>query len=358
MKRDSIFNDVNKLIKKLNEGVKSISDKTKADDIDYDIVLDNIKLIYSNVKLLRDFKEEENELVFDMNFNFQQNDVNSIKNESKDNIKIGESNTSKINILLSGVSERLSKVENEEKKDVKEEKYFVPNKLPVEEISISEIKEGDNIKIEMEGTTELPVVEIPVPEVKEEDNIKIELEYTKKLPVEEILTTEWKEELSSKIETDEEIEEKTTIIQENIEITTEKKTHTHITTTMADLFADIEEPQKESKIINDITNAQDKISLNDKISRNKEDNSIAMKLQNNPITDIKKFIGINEKFQMVNELFKGGLDEYNNFISTINSFNNLKEAEDYLLAITESKQWNKDLDAYTFISELIRRRYL
>ena len=54
------------------------------------------------------------------------------------------------------------------------------------------------------------------------------------------------------------------------------------------------------------------------------------KLQNKPITDLAKAIGINDKFLFIKELFGGDSDLYNQTIKHLNHFTDLNEAIIYL----------------------------
>ncbi len=59
-----------------------------------------------------------------------------------------------------------------------------------------------------------------------------------------------------------------------------------------------------------------KESLNDKLKEDKRE--LAHKLKDAPIKDLRKGIGINDKFSFVSELFRGDEDMYERSIKTIN----------------------------------------
>lgn len=99
-------------------------------------------------------------------------------------------------------------------------------------------------------------------------------------------------------------------------------------------------------------------SLYDKISANKEDKSIATKLQKNPVSDLRKSIGINEKFAFINELFDGNQTAYNEAIDQLNGSAGHSEA----IACIENDlipkyQWNGESDSFLKLRNLIDRRF-
>ncbi len=70
--------------------------------------------------------------------------------------------------------------------------------------------------------------------------------------------------------------------------------------------------------------------------------SVAEKLQHNKITDLKSAIGINERFQFINELFDGNMKEYTVALDQINNFSSLDEAESYMANLREVYKWNSE----------------
>lgn len=98
-------------------------------------------------------------------------------------------------------------------------------------------------------------------------------------------------------------------------------------------------------------------SLNDKIAANKPDNSIGSKMQTHPISDLKIAIGINEKFLLTNELFKGNNDEYNKAITKLNQMEGLNSALEVLNSLKLRHQWEGNPEAYETLYDLVKRRY-
>lgn len=99
-------------------------------------------------------------------------------------------------------------------------------------------------------------------------------------------------------------------------------------------------------------------SLHDKIAAESQDKSIAVKLQKNPVTDLRKSIGINEKFAFINELFDGDLNNYNEAIELLNNSNGHQHAIETLQSnLTEKYSWSGGSEAYLKLKDLIDRRF-
>ena len=88
-----------------------------------------------------------------------------------------------------------------------------------------------------------------------------------------------------------------------------------------------------------------------------EDNSLAAKLQQNPVRDLKSVIGINDKFLFVNELFGGSMEKYNKSIENLNDLKTLNGAMIYLNELKIELQWNSSNEAYLKLKELITRKF-
>ena len=87
------------------------------------------------------------------------------------------------------------------------------------------------------------------------------------------------------------------------------------------------------------------------------DNSLAAKLQQAPGRDLKSFIGINDKFLFVNELFGGSMEKYNKSIENLNDLKTLNGAMIYLNELKIELQWNSSNEAYQKLRELVSHKY-
>ncbi|MBE0639100.1 MAG: hypothetical protein IH598_11320 [Bacteroidales bacterium] len=87
------------------------------------------------------------------------------------------------------------------------------------------------------------------------------------------------------------------------------------------------------------------------------DNSLASKIQNNRISDIKAAIGINDKFTFINDIFKGEITKYNEGIEKLNNMEHYHEALDYIEQSGLATGTPENKAALGRLTDLIKRRY-
>jgi hypothetical protein len=129
---------------------------------------------------------------------------------------------------------------------------------------------------------------------------------------------------------------------------------------------DTNQPMKTTRQTGDLFGGQtiaDKLknetpSLIDKINEGRADQTLAHKMQLKPINDLKTAIGINEKFQFVNDLFEGRIDLYNDAISKLNSCGSAITANSIMEEYLSIHNWNTNNEAYIKLRTFITRRYL
>ncbi|MBR2428827.1 MAG: hypothetical protein IKB15_02475 [Alistipes sp.] len=73
----------------------------------------------------------------------------------------------------------------------------------------------------------------------------------------------------------------------------------------------------------------------------------------NRITDLRKAIGINDKFLMIKDLFGGNAAQYEATIDTLNEFDDL---DDCMIYIVENFSWNPDSEGAKLLVSLIERK--
>lgn len=113
----------------------------------------------------------------------------------------------------------------------------------------------------------------------------------------------------------------------------------------------VETPKEINQLIKD-----QQPSLNDRLKQDKTE--LAHKLKDAPIKDLRKAIGINDRFVFVNELFRGDEVMYERSIKTINSFHILQEAEYWMNRELKVKLgWNDTKEAVQHFYGLVRRRF-
>lgn len=97
-------------------------------------------------------------------------------------------------------------------------------------------------------------------------------------------------------------------------------------------------------------------SLNDKLKQGKAE--LVEVLKETPIKDLRKAIGINDRFLFINDLFRGDEAMYERSIKTINSFNIYPEAEYWISRELKVKLgWNNELPAVVQFDQLVKRRF-
>jgi len=90
----------------------------------------------------------------------------------------------------------------------------------------------------------------------------------------------------------------------------------------------------------------------------KEEQSIADKMQKSHILNIREAIGINEKFLFINELFNGDLGRYNKILDDINDLTTKQGVDTYLFELKIQFQWSDDSEAYFKLKELLERKFI
>jgi hypothetical protein len=102
--------------------------------------------------------------------------------------------------------------------------------------------------------------------------------------------------------------------------------------------------------------AEKKESFNDKLKQEKLE--LGNTLKEAPIKDLRKGIGVNDKFLFINELFRGDEDMYERSIKTINGFRILPEAEYWMNRELKVKLgWNDSKDTVQHFYGVVRRRF-
>jgi hypothetical protein len=111
---------------------------------------------------------------------------------------------------------------------------------------------------------------------------------------------------------------------------------------------------KMGKEVNEAVEQQQ--SLNDRLKENRTEVMHAIK--DTPIKDLRKGIGINDRFVFINELFRGDEAMYERSIKTINSFNIYQEAEYWMNRELMIKLgWDNTREIVNHFYNLVRRRF-
>jgi hypothetical protein len=115
-----------------------------------------------------------------------------------------------------------------------------------------------------------------------------------------------------------------------------------------------QQPQRE---LNDVIGSNGFTpSLNDKLKANVVELSAA--LNDTPVRDLKKAIGVNDRFVFISQLFRGDEVMYERSIKTINGFRILPEAEYWMERELKVKLgWDENREATKHFYQLVKRRF-
>lgn len=96
--------------------------------------------------------------------------------------------------------------------------------------------------------------------------------------------------------------------------------------------------------------------VNDRLKE--ERTEVATKLQSAPVRDLKKAVGINDRYLFVNELFRGDESMYERSMKTINGFTIYPEAQYWIERELKVKlSWNDQCEAARLFDQLVKRRF-
>lgn len=108
------------------------------------------------------------------------------------------------------------------------------------------------------------------------------------------------------------------------------------------------------KELNEIVGQQE--SLNDRLKENRTE--LMHSFKESPIRDLRKGIGINDRFVFITELFRGDEPMYERSIKTINAFNIYQEAEYWMNRELKIKLgWDDTRENVKYFYQLVRRRF-
>jgi hypothetical protein len=95
--------------------------------------------------------------------------------------------------------------------------------------------------------------------------------------------------------------------------------------------------------------------INERLGDNGNRQDLSSKLQSKPIRDIGTSLGLNDRFKLINELFNGDKNSYQQTIDILNSAGNFNEAFSY---INTSYDWDMEDDSVQMLLDLVRRKFI
>lgn len=116
-----------------------------------------------------------------------------------------------------------------------------------------------------------------------------------------------------------------------------------------------QEEKKEIYELNDMM-MEGEESLNDKLKEEKLE--VAAALHSATIKDLKRAIGINDRYLFINELFRGDVNMYERSLKTINGFSIYPEAQYWIQRELKLKLgWNERSESVRLFDQLVSRRF-
>jgi hypothetical protein len=112
---------------------------------------------------------------------------------------------------------------------------------------------------------------------------------------------------------------------------------------------------KEMYELNDL-HADQGLALNEQLKTEKQE--LANNFQDTPIVDLKKAIGVNDRYLFINELFRGDETMFERSLKTINSFAIFPEAHYWIQRELKVKLgWNERSEIVGHFDQLVKRRF-
>jgi hypothetical protein len=113
---------------------------------------------------------------------------------------------------------------------------------------------------------------------------------------------------------------------------------------------------QKAREVNDVIGLNGSSSLNDKLKSEVSDLKSA--LNDTPVRDLRKAIGVNDRYVFINQLFRGDEVMYERSIKTINGFRILPEAEYWMERELKVKLgWDENREATRHFYQLVKRRF-
>lgn len=103
---------------------------------------------------------------------------------------------------------------------------------------------------------------------------------------------------------------------------------------------------------------EDHETLADRIALNQSSHSVSDHLHKVPVKDLKAAIGLNEKFQFINQLFNGDSQKYNASVEHLNTCGSSNKAQEFMKTISLDYNWEKQPSVASLFMDIVERRYL
>ena len=98
-------------------------------------------------------------------------------------------------------------------------------------------------------------------------------------------------------------------------------------------------------------------SIHELAAEKSAEKTIGENIRSNSIDSLKKYIGINDKFQFINELFDGKMKAYNEAIENLDQMKEIKAVYEFIKPFQEKFSWNAESPVYEQFMGYIMRRF-
>lgn len=317
MTKEIIKQEIAHLLETITEQAETIyQHDQKIPQIELDIMLSNVRSLYEQLLALNKIGQAT-----------APKETTTIKTEAVNKISVSDMITTIVQDVVTP----------------QPQKPAVPAPNPIQEVKVEATpNQQENIEEKIEIVAANVAAAIPVeapkvqPQIIEVPKVTVAMEQ----PKPEI-------KVEPKINVQEEIVVKAAVIEEKKEA---EKPLRQKPKTAASLF---DAPQSLGEQFDDNQ------TLKEKISAAKPEKSIAEKFGNQQkVVDLKKAIGINEKYLFINELFEGSLASYNEHIDKINSSTESNHALSILDSLVTKYNWNTEQEIVKKFMDLVQRRFL
>ncbi len=99
----------------------------------------------------------------------------------------------------------------------------------------------------------------------------------------------------------------------------------------------------------------DKKFINESLAGDRKTQDVSSKIQSKPIRNIGSALGINDRFKLINELFKGDKESFQKTIDILDGASNFNEAFSY---INSSFDWDMEDESVQLLLDLVRRKFI
>lgn len=130
--------------------------------------------------------------------------------------------------------------------------------------------------------------------------------------------------------------------------------HSKVSNTAAEMV--LSDNQEKTQVLHTNQTKEEEKKL-DKTDSNIENEAELKPIQTNNSKGNRLVFGINDKFRIINELFKQNNNEYNIAIEQFNAISNLNDAETFLVSLAELYGWSERSETVKFFYNSVRGRF-